>query len=137
GELIKIILLQTTPLEVIIITFILASSYIACYEIDVIARASYFMYPIIIFFALIIVLMSLPHSDFTRLLPIFNTDIPSIAKGVKESFFSFLGFEIILLAIPFVEKKENVFKSQLIGVFTVTIIYLALFVMAVSHFSIE
>jgi spore germination protein len=137
GELIKIILLQSTPLEFIIIIFILATSYIACYEIDVIARASYFIYPIIIFFSLIIVLMSLPYADFTRILPLFQTDIPSIIKGIKETFFSFIGFEIILLAIPYVEKKENIFNSQLIGMLTVTIIYIAMFVMSISHFSIE
>ncbi|WFA08516.1 endospore germination permease [Tissierella sp. Yu-01] len=137
AELIKIYLLQTTPLEVIMLIFILASTYIACYEIDVIARASYFLYPIIILFALIIVLISLPNADFTRLLPVFDIDFISTVKGVKETFFSFLGFEIILLAIPFVEDKEKVFKSQLIGAFTITVIYLALFIMTISHFSLK
>ena len=136
AELIKIFLLQTTPLEVLLITFILTSSYVACSEIDVIARVSYFIYPATITFAVIIVLISLPGADFTRVLPLFQTDIPSILKGIKDSFFSFLGFEVILLAIPFVEKKENTLKSEVMGITTVILIYLALYIMAISHFSI-
>ncbi|MDD4727100.1 MAG: endospore germination permease [Tissierellia bacterium] len=135
AELIKIFLLQTTPLEVLLISFILASSYIACSEIEVIARASYFMYPLIILFAVIIVLISLPRADFTRILPLFQTDIPSILKGVKDNFFSFIGFEVVLFAIPFLEKKENAFKSEVMGITTVMIIYVALYIMAISHFS--
>jgi len=34
GELIKIFLLQRTPMEVIIVTFILSSTYLASHEID-------------------------------------------------------------------------------------------------------
>lgn len=137
GELIKIFLLQTTPLEVLIITFILATTYIASYEIDVIARASYFVYPIIILFAVLIVLISLPGADFTNILPVFRTDFPSILKGVEGSFFSFIGLEFIVFGIPFVEEKDKVFKSGLLGLMTVTIIYLILFLMTLTHFSIE
>ncbi|NLL82302.1 MAG: endospore germination permease [Tissierellia bacterium] len=136
AELVKIFLLQTTPLEILLITFIIVSSYLACSEIDVIARASYFMYPIIILFALIVVLISLPKADFTRVFPLFQTDIGSIIKGVKDGFFSFQGFQVILLAIPLVEKKENTLKSEIIGITTVMLIYLLLYIMALSHFSI-
>lgn len=137
GELIKIILLQTTPLEVIVFTFIIASSYIAIYEIDVIARAGYFVYPIIISFAFLMVLMALPKADFTRILPVFQVGLRDIIKGVGDSSFSFMGIELILFAIPFVEDQKNVVKSGVLGIATITIIYFSLFIMTLTHFSIE
>lgn len=137
GELIKIFLLQRTPLEAIIIVFIISTSYIATYEIDVIARAGYFIYPVIIIFAVIIVLISLPKANFSNVLPVFQNDIPSTIKGVYSVLFSFTGIEVSLFAIPFVENKSKVFKSGLIGIFIVTIIYFALYIMTLTHFSIE
>src|SRR5690606_2247158 len=91
GELIKIFLLQTTPLEVIIISFIVASSYIASYEIDVIARGGYFVYPIIIAFAFIIILMALPGASFENILPVFRFDFMDLMKGISDVSFSFMG----------------------------------------------
>lgn len=137
GELIKAFLLPSTPTSVIILLFILSTSYIACYEIDVITRMGYLLYPIIIIFAIIIVLISLPQADFTNLLPISNIDISTIPKGISKSFFSFTGFEMIIFAIPFVENKEKVYQSCVYAIGTVTLIYIATFIMTVSHFSIK
>lgn len=137
GELIKTFLLQNTPVQIIILVFIIATSYIATHEIDTIARASYFIYPIIIIFAVFIVIISLPKADFTNILPVFQTDFTSLIKGVRESLFSFYGLEMVLFAIPFVEEKDKIFKSEAIGVFTVIAIYISLYIMTLSHFSIE
>lgn len=137
GDLIKSFPLQKTPIEVIIIVFIISTSYIATQEMDVIARAAYLMYPLIVIFAFLIVLLALPEADFSNLLPVFKADYKSIIKGVEESLFSFSGIELILLAIPFVEDRDKVFKSGVIGLVTVTIIYLAMFVMTLTHFSLQ
>lgn len=137
GELIKAFLLPTTPISIIVLLFILSTSYIACYEIDVITRMGYILYPIIIMFAVIIVLIALPKADFTNLLPLSNIDIWTIPKGIGKSFFSFTGFEMIIFAIPFVENKDKVFQSCVYAIGTVTLIYIAIFIMTLSHFSIK
>lgn len=137
GELIKAFLLPTTPTEVIVLTFILTCSYIASYEIDVIARAGYFTYPIILIFAAIIILISLPNADFSNLLPITNIDLTKFPAGIKASILSFAGFEIILFALPFVENKEGVFKSCIYAIVEIVIFYVLMFVMVISHFSIK
>lgn len=138
GELIKAFLLPTTPLEIIIFSFILVTSYIASQEIDVIARTGYFIYPLILFFAVLIVLIALPKADFSNLLPINNISYKGIPKGIMETFFSFAGFEMIFLALPYVEQdKETTFKSAIYAIIIITIIYLAMFIMSISHFSIQ
>jgi spore germination protein len=137
GELIKIFLLQTTPLEFIVITFIIASSYIATYEIDVIARAGYFVYPIIIAFAFIIVLIAIPGANFENILPVFRFSFKDLLKGTGNIFFSFAGMELIFFAIPYVEDKQNIVKSGVLGIMTITIIYTVIFIMSLAHFSLN
>ena len=137
GELIKAFLLPRTPMEVIIGSFILVTSYIATYEIDVIARTGYFIYPITIIFSILLILMALPRADFGNILPTFQADFRNIPKGILMTFFSYTGFEIILFAIPHVEDEENVLKSSISGIATVTIIYSALFIMTLTQFNIE
>ena len=137
GELIKIFLLQTTPLEVIIVSFILASTYLASYEIDKVTRASYFIYPIIILFTVMVVLTAIPGSDPTNLLPVFRTNFQEIISGLGNTVFSFAGIEIVLLAIPFVEQKEKVFKTGIYAISIITGIYLIMFFMSITNFSQE
>ena len=137
GELIKAFLLPTTPVELIIFLFILSTSYIASYEIDVIARAGYFIYPVIIGFAVLVIIVSLPTADFTNVLPVFQSDLKSIVNGVKETFFTFTGFEMILFVIPYVEEKEKTLKSSILAMGIVTLINFALFIMTLTQFSIE
>ena len=137
AELIKIYLLQTTPLEVILISFIIVSTYLSSYEIDKIARASYFVYPIIIIFTAVVMITAIPGSDPTNVLPVFTTDFQGLYQGVRHSIFSFLGVEIALLAIPFVEEKDKLLKTGIYAISTVTIIYLIMFFMVVTNFSID
>lgn len=137
GEMVKAFLLPNTPVEVIIIVFILATSYIATYEIDVICRAGYFMYPIIIGFALIFVLLALPTADFTNILPAFQGDLTNLPKGILNTFFSFAGFELIIFAVPYAEDKKEVLKSSMLAILTITIIYLSLFFITLTQFTVE
>ncbi|TJX12973.1 hypothetical protein E9840_11350 [Tissierella creatinini] len=137
GELIKIFLLQTTPISIIILVFIMATAYLTSHEIDCIARAGYFIYPIIIIFTIMIVLISLPKADYTHLLPVLKTDLKSVVKGVGTSSFSYFGVEIAFFAIPYVEDREKIVKSGVLGIITVTLIYIVLVIMTLAHFSLE
>lgn len=137
GELIKAFLLPITPLEVIVFIFILTTSYITSFEIDAIVRTGFFVYPIIIFFTLLIVFVSLPNADFSNLLPIYNVKLKNISMGIRDAYFSFAGFEMTIFALPYVEDKKKTFKSSVYAIIIVTLVYFALYVMSVSHFSIE
>lgn len=138
GELVEAFLLPTTPIEVIVLSFILACSYLATQEIEVITRGGYFLYPIILLFAGIVILISLPKADFSNLLPLNNINLSQIPRGLVNSFFSFAGFEMILFALPYVEQdKETTFKSAVYALIIITVIYVAIYVVCIAHFSVE
>lgn len=137
GELVKTFLLPNTPIEIIILLFILSCSYLAIHEIDSIARSGYFIYPIVIGTILLLLLVSIPTSDFTDILPVFQSDIRDLPRGVAASFFSFAGFEILLFTLPYVEDNKKTFKSSLLGLGTITVTYVAIFLINLSQFSVE
>ena len=137
SEVIRAFLLAETPIEVIMFTFILVISYTARCEIDVIGRMGYLIYPIILGFVLFLVLVTLPTADFTNLLPIFQSDIKSLPKGFMTGIISYGSFEILLFAIPYAEKKKDIFKASLYAIVLVTVIYISMFLLTASIFGLE
>lgn len=137
GDLLKAFLLETTPIEVMIVAFILATSYIARSEIQIMGRAAYHIYPIILGFIILLVLVSLLNTDFTNMIPIFQSDITQFPKAIQTSFFSYFGFEVLLFSIPFAEDKKKTFKASLIGIGIVTAIYTVVFALCLSQYGVH
>lgn len=137
GELIKAFLLETTPIEVIIISFIFATSYIARDNIQVIGRAAYFIYPLILGFVIFLFLVTLPEIDFTNVLPAFQSDFSKIPKGMEQAFFSYIGFEILLFAFPSAEKKEDSLKTAMAGQGIVIVIYTIIFLLTLAQYGVH
>lgn len=137
GELIKAFLLEITPVEVLIISFILVTSYIARDNIQVIGRAAYFIYPMILAFVIFLFFVTLPENDFTNVLPLFQSDFSRIPEGIEIAFFSYIGYEILLFAFPYAEKKESSLKSALSGLAIVIAIYTIIFILTLSQYGVQ
>lgn len=137
GELIKAFLLETTPIEVLIISFILVTSYIARDNIQIIGRAAYFIYPQILGFVIFLFLVTLPEIDFTNVLPVFQSDFSNIPKGIEVAFFSYLGYEILLFAFPYAEKKRDSLRPALSGLGMVILIYIIIFLLTLSQYGVH
>ncbi|NLY45881.1 MAG: endospore germination permease [Tissierella sp.] len=137
GELIKGFLLPETPIQLIVFLFILSSSYVAVSEINIIARVSYLIYPIVIGFGVLLFLVSLPGSDFTNILPVFQSDLSQLPEGMKVALFSFAGFEVLFFTIPFVEDNRRMTKTSISAIVIVTGLYLVLFLVTLTQFSIQ
>jgi spore germination protein len=137
GDIIKGFLLTNTPIQVIVFLFILSVSYVAISEIDIIARISYLTYPLEIGFVVLLILLSLPDVDFTDLLPLFQSDISNLPKGLSVTLFSFIGFEILLFAIPYAEDKKRVLKTSISAIIIVGVIYLLIFLATLTRLSLQ
>ncbi|SHE96583.1 spore germination protein [Tissierella praeacuta DSM 18095] len=137
AEILKAFLLENTPTEIIIISFILVTTYLSRSEIQVIGRAAYHIYPVVLGFVIILILISLTSVDFTNMLPLFQSNIRNTPKSISLSFFSYTGFEILLFSIPFTERKKETMKSSLMGVGIVIVIYLIIFVLSLSQYGLQ
>lgn len=136
GEITKAFLLESTPIEIIILSFILVTSYIARTDIQVISRMSYHIYPLIIGFIVILTIVSIPSMDLTNMLPVFQSDLGNLPSGIGMSFVSYIGFEILFFMLPFAEEKDKALKASLTGIGIVMVIYLILFILSLSHYGI-
>lgn len=137
AELVRAFLLVTTPIEVIIISFIITSTYLARSSINIIGRSNYHIYPIIAGMIVILALIALPQLDFTNLLPVFQSDLTQIPKSVGLTFFSYTGFEVLVFLLPFAEDKEKTLRSSLKGILIVTIIYLIIFMITLALYELK
>ena len=140
AELVKAFLLETTPPEVLIISFILVTTYIARSEIQTIGRLGYHIYPLILVSVMMLIALSLPSLDYTNALPVFRFNANKLPKAVVDSYFSFTGFEILLFAIPFAEgrkDKSRLVKTSIIAICIIILIYVLVFFLTLSQYGLH
>ena len=137
AEVIKAYILETTPIEVVIITMLLAVSYIARGQIEDIARMALIIYPIIIGFVIFLVVINLPNMDYTNIYPIFDINFKMVSKGVITAFFSYLGYEFLVFALPYTEDSKKTLSYSLRGIFFVIGIYLIVFLITLSQYGVD
>lgn len=137
GEVIKTYLLETTPMEVIVLTMLLATAYLSRSQLQVLARTATMIYPILILLVIFLTLISIPDSDYTNMLPVFNSDFKKLPSAIVASLFSYAGYEIIFLVYPYSDDKKNTLKYVLRALFIVIGIYIIVFVITLSLFGVD
>ena len=137
AEIIKAFLLVTTPTEVIIATFLIATSYLARSDTHMIGRASYHIYPIIIGLTIILTLISLTNVDLTNMLPVFQSNLKEMPKSLEIAFYSYSGFEILLFFIPLAEDREDTLRPALKAIGIVMAMYVTVFVLSLSQYGLD
>ena len=139
AEIIKIFLLSRTPIEVIILSMLFASTYIARSNIEVLGRMAVFILPIILVTTGIFILVTIPVIDFTNILPLFRfrlADLKRIISGSGLIFFSYIGFEILFITMAYVENVKGAVRHSLKGIIYVILIYLITYFVTLSGFGI-
>ncbi|NMB26905.1 MAG: endospore germination permease [Tissierellia bacterium] len=137
AEVIKAYLLETTPTEIIIITMLFAVSYIARGKLEDIARMALIIYPIIIGFIIFLLVINLPNMDYTHIYPIFDIKFKAMPKATIAALFSYIGYEFIILALPYVEDNKQTLSYSLRGMFFIIGIYLIIFFITLSQYGID
>lgn len=127
GEIVKMYLLPQTPIEIIIISMLLVSTYLARAGVEAIGRFSVLITPLVILPVLLIGVILIPDMDFTNVFPVFQFEIIDLVKALPDTVFSFVGFEIILLLTAFIDKPEKSLKCNLGAIIAVMVIYIYVF----------
>jgi len=137
AEVVKAYLLETTPTEVIILTILLVSCYLARCEVQVLGRFATMIYFVLIFLVVFLIIISIPDADITNMLPAFYGDFKKLPSAVIASIFSYAGYEVVFIAYPYSDDKKGIFRFILRGLFIVTAIYLLIFIITLSLFGID
>lgn len=137
GEVIKMSLLRSTPIEVIMITLLLAALILARGGIEPIVRFDEATVPIVLITIVSVTLLALKGSDFTNLLPVLRTPPWKILYGTFQTSYSYLGFELVLLIIPYIQKPKEMFKSGIIAFSIVIFVYTFIVMLTFARFGVE
>ncbi|HLR36395.1 MAG TPA: endospore germination permease [Tissierellales bacterium] len=137
GAVIKVFLLETTPIGIIIITMLWVTSYLGRSKIVDISRMALIIYPIILVTAVGVVIFSIPGTDFSNIHPLANIKLKPMLRSIPIAFFAYGGYEIGLIAMGNVEKPEESLKYSIYAIVDILIIYLLFFFITLSQFGIN
>lgn len=137
GEVIKMFLMYKTPLEVVIATMLLTCSFLVRKGIQAIGRVIQMIIPLVLIPILILIVPILFELDLENIKPLFRTDIKDIIKGIPFILAWFLGFEVILFNMAYIDDKEHSYKYNVMSIVTITFIYLVTFLVSITRFGVS
>ncbi|MGM0370506.1 MAG: GerAB/ArcD/ProY family transporter [Bacillota bacterium] len=129
-------ILPKTPIYVNFILIITTCLYLISKGLKTIARLDEFLF-FILAPAYLVMIPTIIKSNWWHFKPILGTGFKDIFNGSLTTTYSFLGPEILLLIFPYIQKKEQVFKSSLLGLGIITLTYLYIVIITLGYFGVE
>lgn len=136
GEVVKMFLLEHTPIEVIILTMLLTTSYLARTGVEGMARMSMFIFPIVIVPLIFLMILLIAEINYENLLPSFQFGLMDLIRAIPATFFSFIGFEFLFIYMGFVDKPKKSLKYNLVAIVIIAVLYLLVFIISLAQFSL-
>lgn len=137
SEIVTDNLLYNTPVEVLILTLLLTTSYIARKGIEARARLGEILI-FLMFIPLIFILFAVAiQPNFDNLLPALKTPPKAIIKGIGGLGFSFHGLEFLLLVYPFLRNKSQSKKPIIEGIVVLGILIFAITIITITRFGAD
>jgi len=137
ANVIKLFLLEKTPIEIIILSFLILSTYLVKNGINPIARICEAFFPIIIISLSILLILSLQNFNIKEFYSMWQIDVVEIIKAIPTTLLSYLGFEVLLIIPAFMMEPDKVIKCGIIGTGVAVIVYIATEVMTMGVFTLE
>lgn len=136
AEVVKMTLLVRTPVEVILICILIPGLILMRSGIEPIVRFNEIVFPVIAVMLILIMVLMIPNSDFSNLLPVMRTDFRVILKGSYGTIFSYSGFEFVLLMAPFLKNRDAAFRSGIIAFSIIICMYLLVVILSFGKLGI-
>lgn len=133
-EIVKVWIFPDLPIWLFALVLILLSIY-AVYGGGRILVGLAFFSVVGTIWLIFVLFVTMQYSDPKNLLPVWNTDVKHILKGVYRSSLSMMGFELMMFFYPFVKEKNKTFIFAQIGNLVTTILFTATTVMSITFFA--
>lgn len=135
AAVIKMYLLNKTPIEFIIFTIILTASYHLRKGLENVIGFNESIFWIMVIPSVFLLIFPLKEADFTNLLPVFTSSPLSFAKAIFTSVYSFAGFEAVYFLIPIMKEKKSIRKVSIHSMIFITIFYTAVVTVGLAVFT--
>ncbi|MEK5009107.1 GerAB/ArcD/ProY family transporter [Bacillus sp. FSL K6-3312] len=131
GEVVQFFLLESTPMSVIVMIFLLVAIYHLKSGIFPVVKLVTYIYPIALIIYIGLMLFCLKIFDFDYLRPVMAHGFKDFSNLFSQTFIQFTGFEVILFVVPLIykDKWSKAKWAAAIGVGITTLVYsLTLFI---------
>lgn len=116
GEMVTSIMLSQTPIEVVMLTLLLAGAYLAKSGIEALGRMAEIL-AYFIFIPLIIVLLFVSfHIPYEEVLPLVQTDQQMFLTGIGRISLGFVPVEVLLIIGGMMKKPKKLLKAGSLAV---------------------
>ncbi|MHB1126032.1 MAG: GerAB/ArcD/ProY family transporter [Bacillota bacterium] len=134
GDIVKVTILPTTPLEVIIITKLVVIAYLVRHGIAPIARMAEVFLPLIFMPLGGLILLGLGSMHLEQLMPPLSQGIIPALKGVFPAYLSYTGFGVILFLLPYLKKQKIAIRAVTLGMSIPLALFLFTWAVSMAHF---
>ncbi|MCM1990049.1 GerAB/ArcD/ProY family transporter [Oceanirhabdus seepicola] len=134
-EMIKMYLLEKTPLELIMIIFILTGVSLIRGDLRVLIAFNGIAFWVMIIPIIVSMLVSIGEGDLTNILPLIQASNMDYLKGIQTALFAFAGFEILFLIIPYVKNQKESKKVLKWSFLLIIFVYCIAILVTVAMFS--
>lgn len=138
SQVIALFMFDHTPVEVIALSMLVLCVYGTLQDWGTILR--YMQSLFILETTITLFIFSLALTDFRiiNLLPIWPSNLPGVITGGWQAGGLFAGYEIILLALPFIQRGEiSISKSVILAFIYLILFYILAVVLAIGALSVE
>ncbi len=131
-------LFDKTPLEVIVLTFLLVLVYGVSGSSADLLRLNMMFMPVVFTIAVLVVVMNYGFFELKNLKPFFTTNVKGYLTGTKYTVFSYLGYSLVILFYnPLVRqhKPKQALKLYTWSMILILILYQAFFLASLAVFT--
>lgn len=134
-EVIKMYLLEQTPTEFILVVMIFTGLYLVRGEITALVKFNEISFVIMFVPIIIVLVFSTRGGDISNVLPILQHSPKEYFSGLIDSAYSFAGFEIAFLILPFMKEKKIIKKTIMESMIFITIFYILVVILCLMFFT--
>ncbi|WP_096200824.1 GerAB/ArcD/ProY family transporter [Bacillus sp. FJAT-45350] len=133
----KMYLLDQTPSEALVAIILLTTTYAVTKGVQGVVHLCLMFTPIILLLGFVMLLANLPNVEFERMLPIMGEGITPVLLGLSEISLSFLGVELLLFLMVYMNKSKVRALPFNLSIGLITISYVLTFMVVVSIFGVN
>ncbi|KEK23768.1 GerAB/ArcD/ProY family transporter [Bacillus gaemokensis] len=128
-------LFSKTPIELLSFFYLLVVIYGISGSRAALLRLNLLFLPIVASAIFALSLLNINLMDTDNLLPLFKTKWSQYALGMKESIFTFIGFEVVLFYSSIVKQKDKAPLAAAKGVMITNLLYILIYLTCITVFS--
>ncbi|WP_338539751.1 GerAB/ArcD/ProY family transporter [Paenibacillus tundrae] len=136
AEITSMYILERTPSWVTIMVSLWVGIYMISGGLKVIIRVFEIVLPVTLLLLAVVFLLSSRMFELSNLRPLLGEGLLPVLKGIKPSFLSYSGYEVLLIITAMMTDVKSSNKAVIYSILTCTIIYLVTIVMVVGNLSL-